>query len=70
MRMKRDQFVNDDDDNNNLDEDELIDTLEDIPTSSRKRDERGLDSRRRIEELMELKRLKEIDNSIGLDDLL
>lgn len=67
--MKEDQFVNDDDDSN-LDEDELIDALEDIPSSSQKRDERGLDSRRRIEELMELKRLKEIDNSIGLDDLL
>jgi hypothetical protein len=67
--MNRDQFVDDDEDKD-LDEDELMDTLEDLPALSQKQDQRGLDSRRRIEELMELKKLKEIDDSIDLNDLL
>ena len=55
------------------DDEELIDDsddfLEDLVTHADMKKKKSLEARRRIENWMELRRLREIDESIGLEDL-
>jgi hypothetical protein len=61
-----DLYDDDDDDREEIDVDDDFETV--IPTAAdRKRN--SLETRRRIEQMMELKRLRELDETIGLEDL-
>ena len=63
---------NDDMFDDELDEEEQeddFDILNDLESITDRKIHKRLDARRRIENLMELRRLREIDESIGFDDL-
>jgi len=63
-----DQALDDDDDDQALDDDD-DDLLNGASTSADMKKRKSLEARRRIENFMELRRLREIDESIGLEDL-
>ncbi|MEJ2316255.1 MAG: hypothetical protein P8Y83_04775 [Gammaproteobacteria bacterium] len=56
----------DDDDTEEIEDDA---SFEEVIQSAGERKRNSLETRRRIEQMMELKRLREYDDSIGLEDL-
>ncbi len=56
----------DDDDAEEIEEDA---SFEEVIQSAGDRKRNSLETRRRIEQMLELKRLRELDDSIGLEDL-
>ena len=56
----------DDDDTEEIEEDA---SFEEVIQSAGERKKNSLETRRRIEQMMELKRLREYDDSIALEDL-
>lgn len=65
--MSNGNFLDSDDDSLDDDGDEDIACLDDTASKWNKND--TLDARRKLERLFELRRLKEYDEGIGLDDL-
>ena len=61
-----DLYDDDDDDREEIEED---DEFEDILMTPAERKRNSLETRRRIEQMIELKRLRELDETIGLEDL-
>lgn len=56
-----------DDDDTGMIEDDA--SIEEVIQSAGERKRNSLETRRRIERMLELKRLREFDDSIGLEDL-
>jgi hypothetical protein len=64
--MSEEELYDDDDDTEEADDDA---SFEEVIQSAGERKRNSLETRRRIEQMMELKRLREFDDSIGLEDL-
>lgn len=64
--MSEEDLYDDDDDREEAEDDACLDEVIQSP-DDRKRN--SLETRRRIERMLELKRLRELDDSIGLEDL-
>ena len=58
-----------DDDDDDREEIDMDDDFETVITTAADRKRNTLETRRRIEQMMELKRLRELDETIGLEDL-
>ena len=65
-RTMSEEELYDDDDAEEIEEDG---SFEEVIQSAGERKKNSLETRRRIEQMMELKRLREYDDSIALEDL-
>lgn len=65
--MSEEDLYDDDDDDREEVEDDA--SFEEVIQSAGDRKRNSLETRRRIEQMLELKRLRELDDSIGLEDL-
>ena len=64
-----DEDIDDEDIDDELELDEEDDNLAELRSNADAKKRKSLEARRRIENIMELRRLREIDESIGLEDL-
>lgn len=64
--MSEEDLYDDDDDQEEIEDDSSI---EEVIQSAGDRKRNSLETRRRIEQMLELKRLRELDDSIALEDL-
>ncbi len=65
--MSEEDLYDDDDDDREEVEDDA--SFEEVIQTAGDRKKNSLETRRRIERMLELKRLRELDDSIGLEDL-